>query len=194
MIGIDGSGKTTLAHALADQLTAAGRPAAYLQAPSGRPTLNRLAVRLGRRDAIDLFGRFVYLAIESTIRFAVISYALIKSALTGRIAVLDRYVYCQFAVVRARRQSGERFIRALFGLFPKPDLVFFLAVSPEIAQRRVALRGTDSEELEYLMASDQAYRSLPEWPDFVVIDADAGPDEVLAEVVNLVQDAYRPLA
>ena len=189
LIGIDGSGKSTLARSLAAELTADGRPASYYENAGGRPKLNKLARRLGRRDAVELFGAGGFLAIEMTVRWAAISYALLRSRLTGHTAVMDRYTYCQLAAVRTRRQRGERAVRTFYRLFPRPDLVCFLAVDPVTAQRRVELRGIDNEELDYLVAADNSYRSLPEWSHFVVVDANADRDDVRARVRELLQDA-----
>ncbi|MGB2566859.1 hypothetical protein ACPFP2_00170 [Micromonospora citrea] len=51
LLGVDGSGKSTRAKALAGRLTAAGVPAKYLENAGGRPVWNALARRLGRRAA-----------------------------------------------------------------------------------------------------------------------------------------------
>ncbi|MFI9641483.1 hypothetical protein ACIG87_15700 [Micromonospora sp. NPDC051925] len=65
-------------------------------------------------------------------------------------------------------------------MFPRPDLVCFLAVTPELAQRRVLARGIDTEELAHLTALDAGYRALPEFASFVAVDGDADPATVSA--------------
>ena len=57
LVGVDGSGKSTQARALARRLTAAGVPASYFENAGGRPLWNRLARAVGRRDGPALFGR-----------------------------------------------------------------------------------------------------------------------------------------
>ena len=57
-------------------------------------------------------------------------------------------------------------------------MTFLLAVDPVIAQDRIESRGYDHEELDFLHAAAAAYRSLPEYGDFVVIDANGTPAEV----------------
>ncbi|MFF5173848.1 dTMP kinase [Micromonospora sp. NPDC000089] len=180
LVGVDGSGKSTQAKALARRLAAAGVPATYFENAGGRPLWNALARRLGRRDGVHLFGRRVYPALEASVRWLAIARSVLAVRLTGRVGVMDRWTWCQYVIMRARVDRGEWLVRAAYRLFPRPDLVCFLAVPPASAQRRVSERGIDTEELAHLTALDAAYRALPEFGSFVVIDGDRTPDEVAA--------------
>jgi dTMP kinase len=180
LIGIDGSGKTTQAQRLAHALTAAGIPATYWQNAGGRRWFGRLARRLGSRDAQRLLGRGGLLAVESILRWLAIARALLRSALTGRLAVMDRYAVCQYASIRAHggRRTAERLARLAYRTFPAPDVTFLLRVEPAIAYQRIEMRGTDHESLEFLAKAAAAYRSLPEYGTFVIVDAGGTPDDV----------------
>ncbi|MFC5926131.1 dTMP kinase [Micromonospora vulcania] len=183
LIGIDGSGKTTQAHRLADALTAAGRPARYRRNASGRRWLGRLAHRLGRPDAQRLVGRDGMLAVESVLRWLAIAIALLSCLLTGRTAVMDRYSACQYASIRAHGgHRWERLARAGYRFFPTPQVTFLLAVDPQEAYRRIELRGTDHETMTWLTAADTAYRALPEYPTFVLVDASRSAEEVTEQI------------
>jgi dTMP kinase len=185
LIGIDGAGKTTQARRLAASLNASGQPADYHRNAGGRLALGRIARRLGRRDAADLLGPDALLVVEALLRWLAIARALFLSRLhrgPRRVAVMDRYAVCQYASTRARKGRGERLARFLYSLFPQPDVTYFLAVTPHVAQYRIAARGTDFEDLAYLEATEAAYRSLPEFDTFTVIDADGTPDEVAAAI------------
>jgi dTMP kinase len=57
-----------------------------------------------------------------------------------------------------------------------------LTVDPRTAQHRIDTRGYDHETLDYLAASSAAYRSLPEYDRFRVVDGNGTPDEVAAAV------------
>ncbi|MFF5175051.1 dTMP kinase [Micromonospora sp. NPDC000089] len=179
LIGIDGSGKTTQAHRLAGALTAAGRPATYHRNAGGRRWLGRLAHRLGRPDAQRLLGRDGLLVLESALRWLAIAAALLSCLVTGRTAVMDRYAACQYASIRAHGgQRWERLARAGYRIFPRPQVTFLLSLDPAEAYRRIERRGDDHETMGWLTAADAAYRSLPEYPSFVLVDAAAAPDEV----------------
>ncbi|GIF08628.1 nucleoside/nucleotide kinase family protein [Actinoplanes siamensis] len=184
LVGIDGSGKTTQARLLAAALAGAGRPAAYRQNAGGRAWFGRLATRLGRRDAEELLGRPAMILVESLLRWLAIARTLLRRALRGEIAVMDRYAVCQYASLRAHGAgpAAERRARLAYRLFPLPDVTLFMAVDPEVAQERIVRRGTDTESLEYLRAADRAYRSLPEFADFVVVDANGPEEEVFAVI------------
>ncbi|WFE61988.1 thymidylate kinase [Micromonospora sp. WMMD714] len=179
LIGIDGSGKTTQAHRLAVALTSAGRPATYHRNAGGRRWLGRVAQRFGRADPQLLLGRNGLLAAESVLRWLAIAAALLSCLVTGRTAVMDRYSACQYASIRAHGgQRWERLARVGYRVFPAPQITFLLAVDPVEAYQRIERRGEDHETMGWLTAADAAYRSLPEYPAFVVIDAGGGPDEV----------------
>lgn len=180
LVGVDGSGKSTQARALARRLTARGIPATYFENAGGRPLWNRLARALGRADGPALFGRTLYPALEATVRALAMARAVLVARLTGRTAVLDRWTWCQDVIMAARGDRGRRAVRAVYAIFPRPAVVCFLATSPEAAQRRVAARGIDTEELAHLRALDAAYRALPDFGSFVVLDGDGDPDEVAA--------------
>lgn len=183
LIGIDGSGKTTQAHRLAGALTAAGTPATYHRNAGGRAWLGRLAHRLGRPDAQGLLGGPGMLAVESVLRWLAIARALLAALFTGRAAVMDRYAVCQYASIRAHGgRRGEGLARLAYRIFPTPQVTFLLTVEPGEAYERIERRGADHESLDYLAAADAAYRSLPEFATFVVIDANRTPDEVARQI------------
>ncbi|AEV82163.1 thymidylate kinase [Actinoplanes sp. SE50] len=184
LVGIDGSGKTTQARMLAAAMTRAGTPARYRQNAGGRARLGRLAVRLGREDAVGLLGRRGLLLMESVLRWLAIARTLLRRAVRREVTVMDRYAVCQYASVRAHRgtAAAERRARLAYRVFPRPDVTLFLAVDPGVARARIELRGRDSESLEYLTAADMAYRQLPEFAEFTVIDANGSPDQVFDAV------------
>ena len=184
LVGIDGSGKTTQAHLLAEELRAAGHKAAYRRNAGGRHWFGRVAAMVGKQDAEELLGRRLMLVVESLLRWLAILRTLLRRAVTREIAVMDRYAVCQYASLRAHgaRPAAERRARLAYKLFPRPDVTLLLAVDPEVAYDRIERRGYDHEEMGFLADAAAAYRSLPEYADFVVVDANGSPEEVAAAI------------
>jgi dTMP kinase len=190
LVGVDGSGKTTQAHRLAGELAAHGLPAVYRRNAGGRRWFGRLAAVFGRRDGEELLGRRTMLFVESALRWLAILRNVLRRSLTRELTVMDRYAFCQYASLRARSAPAdlgqradlglraERRARVAYRLFPAPDVTFLLTVDPAVAYDRIEARGYDHEEMAYLHAASAAYRSLPEYDRFVVIDANGTPDQV----------------
>lgn len=192
LIGVDGAGKSTQAKLLVRWLRDHGVRAGYFQNPGGRPRMNRLAAQVGQPDAAAVLGARGFLLVEMTIRWVMLARGLVWSRLTRQVAVMDRYTYCQYAMTRARGHRREALVRRMYACFPRPEQVFFLDVPPELAQRRVTARGKDHEELSYLVALREAYRSLPEYAEFTVVDAAASKDEVSAALHRHVRPDPEP--
>jgi thymidylate kinase len=108
IVGIDGAGKTTQAQRLAEWLSDNGHPADYWQNAGGRRWFGRLARRVGARDEQALFGVGGMLLIEAVLRWLAIARALVRSRLRQRIAIMDRYSWCQYASIRAHSASLVR--------------------------------------------------------------------------------------
>lgn len=188
LVGIDGAGKSTQAALLAAWLTSVGVPARHVKNPGGRLRLDRIARRLGRPDAISLLGRGGFLVIEVLVRWVLLARSVLWSHLSRRVTVMDRYTFCQYAVMRARHNRGERLVRLLYRVFPRPDLVCLLTVTPTRALERIERRGTDREGLDYLVALDAAYRSLPETASFTIVDANLTTLPVQSALRDIVND------
>jgi dTMP kinase len=188
LVGIDGSGKTTQAHRLAAALSAAGVPARYVRNAGGRHWFGRLAQRFGRRDGQSLFGRRGMLVVEAVLRWMAIARTRLLLRVRPEVAVMDRYAVCQYASLRVRHGGrSERLARLAYGIFRAPDVTFYLAVDPSVAHARIVARATDEESLDYLVAADAAYRSLPEFAAFVVVDANGSPAAVTDAMVAALQ-------
>ena len=190
LVGVDGSGKTTQAHRLAAELAALGLPATYRRNAGGRRWFGRLATALGRRDAEHLLGRRELLLVESVLRWLAIARTLLRRAVTGEIAVMDRYAACQYASLRAHAAVPARSAGAgasgspgwHTASFPAPDVTFMLVVDPAVAYDRIEAAWVRPRDDGLPDAATAAYRALPEYGTFVTVDASGEPDEVSAAI------------
>ena len=191
LLGIDGSGKTTAAKQVARELRTAGFVARYFENAGGRPPLNFLARRLGYVDAVEWLGLSRFETVEMHLRHWAMRRTLrwLKRG-AGRVAVCDRWTYCQYAVMGARSSDPSR-ARRLYRHLPDPDVVWFLETDPRVAQLRVEARGKDTETIEHLRAYDAAYRSLAEFSSFERVDANGASESVVGAVVSQLTDRGR---
>lgn len=186
LTGIDGSGKSTSARALADSLRAdsrgaSGGAALVLSNHAGRRRMSLLNATLG----FQLPPRFAD-AVETTIRVANVLISHARAHRFPGLVVMDRHLHCQLALRQTRGIPRGWLLPRLLSALPAPDVIVHLDVEPKVAHQRIVARGTDEESLEDLTALRDAYRSLPEYRDFMELDAEASSDEVLATLREIV--------
>lgn len=181
LIGIDGSGKTTLAHRIVERIAARGIAAAYRKTESGRSGLDRTVQRLGYADLPDLVGADTGILMEAAIGSRSLREARPLLRVPRSFVVFDRYAHCHYALSHLFAPNTEPVVRALFARFPDPDMVFFLATPPALRAERVDTRGGNPKTLAFLEGFDQAYRGLPEAANCVVLDGTGSPDAILEE-------------
>jgi dTMP kinase len=146
--GIDGSGKTTVAESLCDSLRDNGLSCKYLwcgwrgfESPLLKPIALRIKKTLATRgeaekaeeahNTLPLFGYLTWLDY-----FVRVYPDVLTSLLTNDIVVVDRYVYDVMAGLTGPDKEVSRFLFALFKLFPRPSIVFFISVPLEVAYHR----------------------------------------------------------
>ncbi|WP_405476397.1 thymidylate kinase [Paenarthrobacter ilicis] len=194
LTGIDGSGKTTAARALVssaragdpavagDPELAGGGKGLLLSNHAGRRHLSLLADRMN----LQLPPR-VSDAIETTIRLFNVLVNHARASRFDGLVVMDRHLHCQLALRDANGLPRGRLLPWLLTKLPAPDLLIHFDADPAIAHERVTARGTDRETLADLRAFRDAYRSLPELSDALVVDASGTPEAVHAQVMDLLQ-------
>ena len=181
VVGLDGAGKTTQVRMLGEWLQLQGvatqaHPSLTL-APV-RKALNLMAQQDGLKDYLELVGGETMRLVSACSQLARVA-AVEKTLSTSTdLVILDRYVYCQYALAKAEGVGSVDFLRRLLGGALKPDLTIFLDVSPAEAVRRINARGIDEESIEFLEAFRDAYIGLSEFNDFVVVPGDGNFDTV----------------
>lgn len=188
--GIDGAGTTTQCQRLVRWLEAQGRRALSTREPSDGPigTLIRQILR-GQHDHVDpasvalLFAADRLHHLESEIRPALAA---------GRDVVSDRYVLSSLAYQGVN--SDAQWVEFINNRADLPGLTLFVDVPVDVCLERLVQRG-DSRELfetrDMLSRVDAAYRrlaeQLAEQHNVVVIDGTPSPDDVAAQIVDVVQ-------
>lgn len=191
--GVDGAGKTTQSRLLGDWLRGLGFAAA-VEAPPGpsfvRRTLTALADEAGIDCYLDYLGRDTTQIVNAFVRYRDWTQRLLPALDIEQFVVADRFTACHYASVRAWGAGNEDLLRQVFRDLPAPDVVIFLEVPPEVAHQRVAVRGVDRQDLDFLRAYDRAYRELPEFPGFARVEGTGTVADVQARLRELVADSW----
>jgi thymidylate kinase len=183
MMGIDGSGKSTLARALAEELRARNEKA-IVQWATIRPVLLKPVIKLAKfllvrkHNKYDDYKQHIKVKRAGMKKlswargvlffFIILEYlpqVLYKvwwKRLLGYHVICDRY-YFDLVVdygehVNAGIPRVLQLISRVRWLFPKPDLMYFVAVTPEVAYSRK----DDIPAIEYLHERDAAYSAVTE--------------------------------
>ncbi len=182
LTGIDGSGKSTAAQTLVSSAQAEGGDALLLSNHAGRRSMSVWSAKLGIQLPAQLAD-----AIETTFRVFNVLVSHARASRFQGLVVMDRHLHCQVALRTAKSLRRGRVLPWLISALPAPDAVVHLDVEPELAHQRIVARGTDAETLADLVALRDAYRAMPEYPDFVQLDADCPPAEVVARLARIVR-------
>ncbi|WP_049621087.1 dTMP kinase [Frateuria defendens] len=181
--GIDGAGKTTLAHTLAKQLRACGIAVTLSKEPTTGPWGTKL-----RTSASE--GR---LSPEEELRLLLLDRrqhvdSLIKPALArDEIVILDRY-YPSTAAYQGAEGMPVPEILAQNAFAPAPDLTLILDLQPAQGLARIRARGdvpNHFETAENLTRCRDIFLTM-DLPSRVVLDASHSFDQVHAAAWNAI--------
>lgn len=194
--GVDGAGKTTLAAALLDALTARGRDAVLLREPGGVPAAERI-----REVVID--PDLHVSARAEALLYAAARAQLVEEAIEpllrkGKWVVLDRFIDSSLAYQGGGRELGIEAVRAIneFALgSTHPDRTLLLMIEPELGRTRARSRTAppdrlESEHSEFFNRTAEAYLQLRSEDKERIrkIDATRAPEEVLAAALDELAD------
>lgn len=190
--GIDGAGKTTQA----------GKLAHYIQQKYGRTylaeprtdlisqLLHVLAWQHGQKGRREYFGNHI---VDFSKAFDVVRdyYATIAPLLAAGMHVVEpRSIYCRSVMAFAMSGSRDEKTEEVLSIIPKPNLLFWIDISPAIALTRIQKRGTDTETLENLRKFSGAYHKMPTSTDWVPIDSDRARNKVFNEIKKRVDPLF----
>lgn len=191
--GIDGSGKTTVSHFVADTLSARGEKVFWTGEPTHRWTGD--AVRRAYKDDVGPVAEsFLFLADRAA------HHEEIRRHLDAAELVLcDRYSDSTYAYQGARLEGVvDRPIAYLQRVTRPwalvPDLTFLLRIPPELGLRRIADRPdrVRFEELRFLRKVAKNYDSLSKSRRYVVLDARGAVEAVAARAMVAIERRLGP--
>ncbi|MBE1160470.1 dTMP kinase [Dyella acidiphila] len=174
--GIDGAGKTTVAHALAERLRVHGATVTVGKEPTAGPWGAQLRATAAQ-------GR---LSVEEEMRLLLLDRRqhvdeVIKPALErGEVVMLDRYYPSSAAYQGARGIPVEEILQHN-AFAPAPDVTLLLDLAPATGLARIRARGDKPNHFETednLALCREVFLTMA-LPSRVIVDATRGADEVL---------------
>jgi dTMP kinase len=198
--GLDGAGKSTLAHALAREIAARGRVVELLREPGGVDVSERIRA-LVKDPALAVSPRTEAL-LYAAARAQLVEERLEPLLAQSDVVLLDRFVDSSLAYQGAGRALGMDDVRAInrFATGPlEPDRTLLLRISPAAGRARQQERALQPDRLEregesffakIAAAYDELARAEPE--RIRCIDASQPPERVLHEALDAVADLLAP--
>ncbi len=182
--GIDGSGKSTIANYLKEELEKEGFRVVVFKEPTnsiyGQKIRQSFNNRLDAHKELELFLLDRKHDVERNI---------LPALKKGYIIVMDRYYYSTIAYQGARGIDIDKIKKMNEKIAPKPDLVIILDVKPEIGIRRIKERGDKPnkfEDLEYLEKVRKIFLELKD-DNIVIVDANKNIELVKNEVLKAIK-------
>jgi len=190
--GIDGSGKSTMAGHIANELRRRGREVVRTREPGGTPLSEKIRELLldpKNAEMVPFTELFLYMASRAQLVDQVIRPALAK----GVDVVCDRYYYSTAAYQGAAGRVGIDTVIAVaekIAKFRKPDLVVLLDLDPGLARSRDGIRNdrVESKGLDYQKKVRSGFLKLAkrDRKRVKVVDASRPAESVFGDVQKAV--------
>jgi dTMP kinase len=194
--GIDGAGKTTLAVALGDALTARGIDIRLLREPGGVAAAERIRELVIDPD-LHVTARAEAL-LYAAARAQLVEEAIEPQLTQGRWLLLDRFIDSSLAYQGGGRELGIDAVRAIneFAIrTARPDRTLLLTIEQHLGRSRSRARAGTPDRLErerddFFQRTAAAYMELAaQEPDRIrIIDASQPADRVLAAALHELDD------
>ncbi len=182
--GIDGSGKSTIANYLKEELEKEGFRVVVFKEPTN--SVHGQKIRQSFNNRLDVHKELELFLLD---RKHDVEKNILPALKKGYIIVMDRYYYSTIAYQGARGIDIDKIKKMNEKIAPKPDLVIILDVKPEIGIRRIKERGDKPnkfEDLEYLEKVRKIFLELKD-DNIVIVDANKNIEFVKNEVLKAIK-------
>lgn len=181
LIGIDGSGKSSLAAQLQHYLTETCNYKVLIAASDkmNSAVLKAIENKTGRKVSDEL--RLTAFAFDLAIK-----YQQVADMQELDFIMWDRYYYCLFAYFSALNTDLGS-VREIISIMPVPDCTFFLDIDVPTALERIEQRGEPQkkeESYDYLKAVQREYMQIIKGSNAVTVNTDCPREELLKVAVK----------
>lgn len=188
--GLDGSGKTTQAKMLVEELNQRGFDALYIREPGTSKTAEtiRNAILEIGPDEDPLVLAMLFSAARRNVAETVIKPALEK----GQVVVCDRFFDSTYAIQGVLGGASLIELRRLtnIAIGPlSPDRTFYLAISPVLANARKNRGNSFDSLLEKAEQYRLAYRAVADPDRWIFVDANRDRESIHTDIIRYL-DVY----
>ena len=188
--GCEGSGKSTIAKMLKEELENANIPCLFTREPGGTPISEKIRNIILDPSTPEMTSRTEALLYAAS-RSQHTAEKIIPALKEGKIVVCDRYLESSLAYQGAARELGvgNIFDINIFGGAIEPDYVLYCDISTQESLKRIKNRNFDrleKEELEFHEKVYNYFKSQTNRNNFISIDATKPIDEVFSKVIKII--------
>lgn len=188
--GCEGSGKSTIAKMLKEELENTNIPCLFTREPGGTPISEKIRNIILDPSTPEMTSRTEALLYAAS-RSQHTAEKIIPALEEGKIVICDRYLESSLAYQGAARELGvgNIFDINIFGGAIEPDYILFFDISPQESLKRIKNRNFDrleKEELEFHEKVYNYFKSQKNRNNFISIDATKPIDEVFSKVIKII--------
>jgi dTMP kinase len=183
--GLDGSGKTTHAYRLVQNLQKRGFNAVYTTEP-GRGELGKF-IRASVLQGKKRVPRVVEAVLFAVDRVEHLEKDVKPALMAGKVVVSDRCVYSSLAYQGAAGLD-LKWIEEINRFALPPDLALYIDVPPEVVVKRIRRKKSVMERLETQRRVKEVYMKFVDNGNLISIDGDRKKSEVEQNILKVILD------
>ncbi|MCC5447230.1 dTMP kinase [Candidatus Nanobsidianus stetteri] len=190
--GIDGSGKTTIANLLYNELSKRYDKIILVKEPYDNDLSKKIKEIILKEHEKNLDYGYL-LALLFTADRSIKNIDLKKYLNDDYIVISDRSIYSTFSYQILYEGIDIEWLKCVSKYIIRPDITFILDVDPKIAVERVNSRGkniTSYENIEFLRKVRENFLKLKEiFPEdnIIYIDGEEKPEEILKKILSIIE-------
>jgi dTMP kinase len=190
--GIDGSGKTTIANLLYNELSKRYDKIILVKEPYDNDLSKKIKEIILKEHEKNLDYGYL-LALLFTADRSIKNIDLKKYLNNDYIIISDRSIYSTFSYQILYEGIDIEWLKCVSKYIIRPDITFILDVDPKIAVERINSRGkniTSYENIEFLRKVRENFLKLKEiFPEdnIIYIDGEEKPEEILEKILKIIE-------
>ncbi|MFZ8801021.1 MAG: dTMP kinase [Candidatus Nanopusillus sp.] len=191
--GIDGSGKTTIANLLYNELSKRYNRVILMKEPYDGDLSKKIKEIISKEHEKNLDYGYL-LALLFTVDRSIKNIDLKKYLSIGYIVISDRSIYSTFSYQILYEGMDIEWLKCISKYITRPDITFILDIDPKIAIERIASRGKSTtiyENVEFLKKVRENFLKLKEIlsdDNIIYINGEEKPEKILDKILNIIEN------